>query len=171
MFFHAPKNIYGPNLLRMFIDELGGVQRVCKHLGVTERTVNRWLSEGRPPRAAVLALYWESKYGRGHIFSDQVNEIRLLYRQVCVLRDQYQKAKDIVTGLRALHAGSANEPVFEELPELGLNVTASFTIDDHGLPTPLPPAPQNIDATPAPVSSRAAKAMQALDRQRSAARQ
>jgi len=170
MFFHAPKDIYGPNLLRMFIDELGGVQRVCKHLAVTERTVHRWLSEGRPPRAAVLALYWESKYGRGHIFSDQVNEIRLLYRQVCVLRDQYQKAKDIVTGLRAMHAGSANEPVFEELPEMVFPFTSTFDLDDEGKPMSLAPAAQNIDTTPAPTSLRAKRAMQALDRTRSAAR-
>lgn len=39
MHFHAPKNIYGPELLRMFVDELGGPKAVHKYLGVTERTV------------------------------------------------------------------------------------------------------------------------------------
>jgi len=169
MFFHAPNNIYGPDLLRMFIDELGGVKRVHKYLGVTERSVLRWLETGRAPRAVVLALYWESKWGRSQIFTDQVNEIRMLYQQLCLLREQYQKAKDIVTGLRAMHAGSANEPVFDELPNLGFALNVTFTLGDD-LPAPLPPAPSNLDTTPAPVSSRAAKAMQALDRTRSAAR-
>ena len=41
MFFHAPNNIYGPELLRMFIDELGGIKRVHKYLGVSERTVSQ----------------------------------------------------------------------------------------------------------------------------------
>ncbi|MFZ1499520.1 MAG: hypothetical protein WAT33_06805 [Giesbergeria sp.] len=117
MHFHAPKNIYGPELLRMFVDELGGPKAVHKYLGVTERTVFHWLSSGRVPRAAVLALFWESQYGRSQIFTDQVNEIRLLYRQVCMLQEQFQRAKDIITGLRSLHAGSANEPLFEELPQ------------------------------------------------------
>lgn len=117
MRFHAPKNVYGPNLLRLFVEELGGVKAVHKHLGVSERTMYHWLSSGRVPRAAVLALFWETQYGRGHIYADQVNEIRQLYTQVCLLREQYQRAKDIITGLRALHAGAANEPLFEELAD------------------------------------------------------
>lgn len=117
MRFHAPKDVYGPNLLRLFVEELGGAKTVHKHLGVSERTMYHWLSSGRVPRAAVLALFWETQYGRGHIYADQVNEIRQLYAQVCLLREQYQRAKDIITGLRALHAGSANEPLFAELAE------------------------------------------------------
>ncbi|PVY92131.1 hypothetical protein C8C95_2996 [Acidovorax sp. 99] len=169
MFFHAPHNIYGPQLLRMFIDELGGVKHVHKYLGVTERSVLRWLDTGRVPRAAVLALFWESKWGRSHIFTDQVNEIRMLYQQLCLVREQYQKAKDIITGLRAMHVGSANEPVFDELPNLSFALNVAFNLGD-GLPMPLPPAPSNPDTTTAPVSSRAAKAMHALDRTRAAAR-
>lgn len=169
MFFNAPDNIYGPELLRLFIDELGGVKRVHKYLGVTERSVNRWLSTGRAPRAAVLALYWESKWGRSQIFSDQVNEIRLLYRQVCILQDQYQKAKDIVTGLRAMHAGSANEPIFEELPNLTYGKAPTFDADAV-LPQPLNTIAPVQGTTPARVSTRAAQAMQALDRTRAAAR-
>ena len=130
MFFHAPRDIYGPELLRTFIDELGGVKRVHKYLGVTERTIWHWLSTGRAPRSAVLALFWESKWGRSQIFTDQVNEIRLLYQQVHILQDQYQRAKDIVAGLRAIHAGSANEPVFEELPDLSNRHIPTFDTAD-----------------------------------------
>lgn len=169
MFFHAPKDIYGPELLRMFIDELGGPKRVHKYLGVSERTVWHWLSAGRAPRAAVLALFWESRWGRSQIFTEQVNEIRLLYRQVCILQDQYQKAKDIITGLRAMHAGSANEPLFEELPDLGHRQPPSFDADAALPVTPEAAAPIQ-DAPPAPVSARATQAMQAMERTRAAAR-
>lgn len=47
-----------------------------------------------------------------------VNEIRLIYRQLCIVQEQYAKAKDMVAGLRKLHTGSSNEPVFEDLPQL-----------------------------------------------------
>lgn len=169
MFFHAPRDIYGPELLRMFIDELGGPKQVHKYLDVSERTVWHWLSTGRVPRAAVLALFWESRWGRSQIFTEQVNEIRLLYRQVCILQDQYQKAKDIVAGLRAMHAGSANEPLFEELPTF--NATPAPTFSAEAIP------PATHDTTPpqpkacptASVSPRAAQAMQALSRLRAAA--
>ncbi|MGV0959283.1 MAG: hypothetical protein ACOYB1_05540 [Limnohabitans sp.] len=113
--FHAPRDIYGPNLLSAFVHELGGAKPVAKFLHVTERTIRRWLEKGKVPRAAVLALYWETQYGRSQIFTNQVNEIRLLYRRVCILQDQYERAKDIVIGLRKLHAGTANEPFFDDL--------------------------------------------------------
>jgi hypothetical protein len=113
--FRAPKNIYGPNLMRTFVQEMGGPQKVAKFLQVTERTVFRWLEKGKVPRAAVLALYWETQYGRSAMFTDQVNEIRSLYRQVHLLHGQYARAKDIVAGLRKLHTGGANEPIFEEM--------------------------------------------------------
>ena len=168
MFFHAPRDIYGPELLRMFIDELGGPKKVYKYLGVSERTVWHWHSAGRAPRAAVLALFWESRWGRSQIFTEQVNEIRLLYRQVCILQEQYQKAKDIITGLRAMHAGSANEPLFDELPDLSHRQAPSFDADAFA-PMPLDASVPTRDAAPAPVSTRAAQAMQALDRTRAAA--
>lgn len=169
MFFHAPNNIYGPGMLRLFIDELGGIKRVHKYLGVTERSINRWIATGRPPRAAVLALYWESKWGRSQIFTDQVNEIRLLYQQVCILQEQYQKAKDIITGLRAMHAGSANEPLFAELPDLSSSRSPSFSSET--LPTLQSPATEPAEHVPAAkVSRRASQAMQAFSRDRAASR-
>lgn len=131
MHFHAPKDVYGPNLLRLFVEELGGVKAVHKHLGVSERTMYHWLSSGRVPRAAVLALFWETQYGRGHIYADQVNEIRQLYTQVCLLREQYQRAKDIITGLRVLHAGAANEPLFEELADWSISRPPRFGTQEN----------------------------------------
>lgn len=126
MRFHAPKDVYGPNLLKLFVRELGGVKAVHKHLGVSERTVYQWLSSGNVPRAAVLALFWETQWGRGHIYTDQVNEIRLLYAQLNLMQRQYRRATQIITGLRALHAGSANEPLFEELPDWPIQRSPSF---------------------------------------------
>jgi len=170
MFFHAPSSVSGSNLMRMLIDELGGPKRVCKYLDVTERTVWRWMAGAPVPRASVLALYWESKYGRSQIFTDQVNEIRLLYRQICILQEQYQKAKDIVTGLRAMHAGSANEPLFEDLPDLIHPAMLTFDADAK-LPAPLTARSQETEAPSAPPASRrAAKAMKAFERARTAAR-
>jgi hypothetical protein len=78
------------------------------------------------PRAAVLALFWETQWGRGHIYADQVNEIRLLYAQLNLMQKQYRRATQIITGLRALHASSANEPLFEELTNWPLQRTPTF---------------------------------------------
>lgn len=113
----APKNVYGPNLFKIFVEELGGPKRVCKMLDVTERSVWRWLAEGTAPKAAVLALYWESQYGRSLIAADHHNEISLLHGRIRLLEDQFARAAQVIAGLKLLHYGTANEPYFDELGE------------------------------------------------------
>lgn len=110
----VPKDIYGINVFRIMLHEIG-IKRAMKMLDVSERTIWRWLSTEKVPKAAVLALYWESSYGRSLIECEMVNEIRMLYKRLTLLQEQYIRAKDIVAGLRRLHAGTANEPIFEEL--------------------------------------------------------
>lgn len=75
---------------------------------------------------AVLALYWETQYGKALIDSDQVNEIRLLYSRIHLLEAQFSKARDIVIGLRRMHTDTANEAYFEELPAI-----ANFELDTY----------------------------------------
>lgn len=113
----APKDIFGPGVFDLFVAELG-MKRVCKILDVRSATVQRWIRGTTPvPKMAVLALYWETQYGRSLIESEMVNEIRLLYFRNTLLQEQFTKAKDMVAGLRRLHTGTANEPLFEELTD------------------------------------------------------
>lgn len=119
----APKEIWGINVFKIFVEELG-MARTCKILDVREATVRRWLrntgvADKHPvPRMAVLALYWETQYGKMLVDSDQVNEIRLLYSRIRVLEEQFSKAREIVSGLRRMHTGTANEAYFDDLPDL-----------------------------------------------------
>lgn len=117
----APKDIFSPDIFRLFVHELGR-KRICEICDIQKLTLERWLKGTSPiPKMAMRAVYWETQYGKSLIETDQVNEIRLLYRRVCILQEQFQRAKDIVTGLRRLQSGTANEAIFEELasfPEL-----------------------------------------------------
>ena len=105
----APKNIYGVNVFKMLTHEIT-VKRAAKILDVTERTIWRWLAEGKVPKAAVLALFWESHYGQSLIETDQRNEIVILRTRIKMLEDQFIRAKDVITGMRLLNYGTANEP-------------------------------------------------------------
>lgn len=125
----ASKDIRGANLFRTFVHELGGPKLVANFLEVTERTVWRWLSEESAPRMAVLALYWETGYGKSLIETDQVNEIRLLYARINMMNSQFRRMKDIVIGLRKMHTGSANEAFFDDLPDFG-----EWTLNTWGTP-------------------------------------
>ncbi len=111
----ADGKIRGPNLFGILVDNIG-MPRARELLEVSDRTISNWRDGITPvPRMAVLALFWESQYGRSVIDTDQVNEIRLLYRRVHLLEAQYAKARTIVAGLRRLHTDTANEAYFDEL--------------------------------------------------------
>jgi len=52
--------------LSQLLPDLGNPspREIARYLGVTERTVYAWKAAGCAPRAASLALFWESSYGR-----------------------------------------------------------------------------------------------------------
>lgn len=144
----APKNIYGPNLFKMFVHELGGPKLVCKKLDVSERTVRRWLAEGTAPRMAVLALYWESQYGRSLIDVEHHHEICIMRTRIRILEEQFVRAKDVITGMKLLNYGTSNEPYFDERSEFDENNPAS-AIAGQGLAddeNPLPAAARKAAA-------------------------
>jgi hypothetical protein len=113
----APKNVYGPDIFKMFVHELGGPKLVCKMLDVAERTIWRWLAEGSVPKMAVRALYWETQYGRSLIDTDHHNERILMHTRIKILEQQFERAARVIAGLKLLNAGTANEPYFDELGE------------------------------------------------------
>lgn len=139
----------------MFWDELGPkcIQRI---LGVSERTVRDWkIGRRKVSNATVMALCWETSYGRALMENQMVSEIQWLYRQNQTLIDQFLKAKDIVDGICKLHAGTANEAVYEQL-------AVSYKEQDfpskwvplHELGYPLKPPGYQASSAPTPPPSR-----------------
>jgi hypothetical protein len=111
----APRNMYGAGMFRLLYEELG-FEKTRKILDVSESTLRRWLRGAIPvPKMAVLALYWESMYGRGLIDAEHTNEMRMVYGKIRSLEDELQHCKEIIAGLRKMDYGTANEPYFEEL--------------------------------------------------------
>lgn len=64
--------------LQTMLDDLGGrtVEQLAKHLGVSTRTVKRWRARGGAPRAVMLALFWETTWGRSTVNCQAENAAR-----------------------------------------------------------------------------------------------
>ncbi len=123
----APKNVYGPDIFKMFVHELGGPRKVCRMLDVTERTIWRWLADDNVPKMAVRALYWETQYGRSLVDADHHNEVILMNGRIRLLEEQFARAARVIAGLKLLNFGTANEPYFDELGEFPNNDAAAAT--------------------------------------------
>lgn len=110
----APKDIFSIEFFETMLHELT-MKRVTELLDVHERTIYQWLANEKAPKTAMRALFWESRWGRSVIDCDHQTEIDLLRQRIGILERQVVKAKDIITGLRSMHYGTANEPLFDDL--------------------------------------------------------
>ncbi len=110
----APRDIFNPLFFEQMVHELT-LARVAKLLGVKEQTIRHWIKTEKVPRMAYLSIYWESRWGRSMIDVDHDFEIKLMRWRIQILEEQVVKAKDIITGLRRMQYGTANEPLYDEL--------------------------------------------------------
>lgn len=110
----APRNIGGIEDFRIMVDQLTEV-KALRILGVHRTTLRRWLGGyAKVPRHAVLALYWETHWGRAQIDSDRQYVIHLLNQQITFLRKENNR---LVAALQEMEKygdhETANFPVFK----------------------------------------------------------
>ncbi|MBN9407635.1 MAG: hypothetical protein J0H69_00670 [Burkholderiales bacterium] len=104
-----PPKVGGPAELRLFVDDVGGLTRACKLIDVSEATMRRWLREdGRPPLAALQALYWLTKWG----FSDACSEAHWSHQYLLGKIRQLEACLAFEAPVRR----AANEPMFHQPP-------------------------------------------------------
>lgn len=142
----APRDVHNVEFFRIVVHELS-LSVASEILGVSQRTIQRWLANEEVPKYAALALFWESRYGRSIIDSDHQYEVHLMSVRIRILEQQLVKAKDIITGLRKMSYGTANEPVFDDLRE--------FEVTSQDAQT-YPPPSFRTHRTPRPSQKRSA---------------
>lgn len=87
----TPDDIWGTNAFQAVVDQVSE-PRALDILGVRRPLLRRWLSGSVPvPRMAVLALYWESPFGRAMI--DSHNVLQMHYQQHEIYRLQKENAR------------------------------------------------------------------------------
>lgn len=84
---------------------------VARALGVSARTVRRWVADGHAPRPVMLALFWETTFGRSQAHADAHNAAMWARAQVAGLEREKATLARRVAYLEGLACyGSANAP-------------------------------------------------------------
>lgn len=103
--------------LHSILDNLGLPDKQVAHfLGVSASTVKRWREAGQAPRPVMLALYWETDWGRSAVACDAVNWGRMLHMQNMALQSQVKTLKQRIAKLEKALADvdkAANMPFYE----------------------------------------------------------
>jgi hypothetical protein len=109
----APRDMWGSEMFQLLYDQVGRT-RALELLGVSPRLLSRWLSgASEVPRCAVLALYWESKWGRSVIASDHHFEVSNLHGMVECLRREIRALWERIAFLESGAHYCANDNFFE----------------------------------------------------------
>jgi hypothetical protein len=102
--------------LSYMLDDLGSpkTEALAKYLGVSVRSVWAWRARDEAPRPAMLALFWETKWGLSMLDAELVNLSRWqgLHINSMAIENKLLKARvDFLN--RGGRGGAANAPFYE----------------------------------------------------------
>lgn len=104
-----------PSLSTMLDDIGGDLAPVADYLGVTVPTLRAWARSDRCPRAAQVALYFCTTWGRSDLHTDIYNDLQLAMTTVRVLRGEVRRLTSSLAILEKVgDFGAANDPVLVE---------------------------------------------------------
>lgn len=115
--FRAPSHAGLPGLPTILADlSHAKPAQVARHLGISPITLARYTAAGQAPRAVMLALFWETRWGRSAADAEAVNWAAMHHRESTMLRRENAALRRHIEALEALlsqgtgHA--ANAPFF-----------------------------------------------------------
>lgn len=113
--FRAPTAAGLPPFSFLLHDLPAPPRLVARHLGLAPRTLARWLALDQAPRPVMLALFWESRWGRSAADAEAANYGAIYYRMAQGLRSEVDALRAQLVRLETLgDFGAANGPVWSD---------------------------------------------------------
>lgn len=113
--FRAPGPAGLPSFSTMLQDLPGTPAQVARYLGLSARTLQRYAAENQAPRAIMLALFWETRWGRSAADVEAANWAALHFRRAELAERQIVALRRQILMLEAAAAaayGAANGPLW-----------------------------------------------------------
>jgi hypothetical protein len=91
--------------------------QIARHLGIKESTLKTYRRTGQAPRPVMLALFWETQWGRSAADTEAHNAVTVHQGQAQRLQEHQGRMAGIIWGLqmeldRHQDARPANIPIF-----------------------------------------------------------
>lgn len=111
MLQHFPSHVPPLSLL---LSDLGNprAQAIAKALGVTPRTVQRWIAADEAPLVCRLALFYVTRYGRSAVNAQAENDAQIYRTSHQIAQaDAARRTRDVQRLLATGNFGTANDPI------------------------------------------------------------
>lgn len=119
---YMPKRM--PSLDEMIVD-IGNpsLAELAKSLRVSERTVRRWKADGYAPHAAMLAIFWATRWGRSAVDAAAQNDAMRYASLARCLQDELDAIRARLSRVAQIgDFGASNDPA----PEFSTNGATLF---------------------------------------------
>jgi predicted transcriptional regulator len=115
--FRSPTAAKLPPFSMLYDDMPASLAQIARHLGLTPATVQKYLREDQAPRAVMLALFWESRWGRSTADCEAANFGQVHYAHAQCLKEKVQVLQEQIGLLEAQlgqqdGGGAANGPIW-----------------------------------------------------------
>ncbi len=104
--FRAPSQAGLPSLAYLVDDLPRDRKKIARHLGISQRTLDRYIQAEQAPRAVMLALFWETRWGRSAADCEAANfaalqaaNVRVLEAKNAELRRQIEHLESLVSSV------------------------------------------------------------------------
>lgn len=119
--FRAPTGAGLPHIQTLIDDLPATREQIARHLDITSKTLTSYLKAGQAPRPVILALFWESKWGRSAADTEAANWGALYYRQAMISERARERMAGIIAALElelfcaSVPGAASNSPVWATL--------------------------------------------------------
>jgi len=113
--FRAPSQAGLPAFSTILHDLPASPAQVARHLGISAGTLTRYRTADQAPRPVMLALFWETRWGRSAADCEATNWGAVYYRKAMGLERENLALKGRIAHLERLIQdgyGAANFPFF-----------------------------------------------------------
>jgi hypothetical protein len=111
--FRAPTGAGLPSFELMLQDLPATPAQLARHLDISPRTLQRYQLEGQAPRAVMLAMFWETRWGRSAADTEAANWAALHFRRAEIAeRQNVALRRQLVQLEEARRDGAANSPIW-----------------------------------------------------------
>lgn len=114
--FRSPSGAGLPSFSTMLADLPANLHQVARHLDLSTVTLNKYRKNDQAPRAVMLALFWETRWGRSCADTEAANFGAVHYRQAQGLEREVARLVGVVLRLEVEldrgGSGAANSPVW-----------------------------------------------------------
>lgn len=108
--FRSPSQAGLPGINVMLADLPANYKQVARHLGITLQTLKKYVKADGAPRAVMLAIFWETRWGRSAADTEAANWGAMYYRQAKGLEREAETLKKRLASLeQELRAGFERE--------------------------------------------------------------